>query len=155
MTRSVPLANLITLGARNLSALRDFYRELGWPQVLDSEDFVAFELRGIVLAIFPLDKLARDGHVEPAAAADGIRFTIGVQADSAEQVDELTEQMRAAGGMVTKEPVDAEFFTGRSAYVSDPEGNYFEIAWADMPDNPVVLATRRAAGNPIGGGTSS
>lgn len=47
---------------------------------------------------------------------------------------------------MTKEPVDAEFFTGRSAYLSDPEGNYVEIAWADMPDNPVLLAARRAAG---------
>jgi hypothetical protein len=43
-------------------------------------------------------------------------------------------------------PVDAEFFTGRSAYLCDPEGNYFEIAWADAPTNPVVIATRRAAG---------
>ncbi|HJQ01651.1 MAG TPA: hypothetical protein VJ851_08625 [Jatrophihabitans sp.] len=41
--------------------------------------------------------------------------------------------------------MDADFFTGRSAYLSDPEGNYFEIVWADMPNNPVVIATRRAA----------
>jgi uncharacterized protein len=54
--------------------------------------------------------------------------------------------MRAAGARVTKEPVDAEFFTGRSAYLCDPEGNYFEIVWADMPNNPVVIAARRAAG---------
>jgi hypothetical protein len=50
------------------------------------------------------------------------------------------------GARVTKEPVDAEFFTGRSAYLCDPEDNYFEIAWADEPDNPVLAATRRAAG---------
>ncbi|MDT5353049.1 MAG: uncharacterized protein QOJ56_1581 [Mycobacterium sp.] len=43
------------------------------------------------------------------------------------------------GARVTKEPVDAEFFNGRSAYL-------FEVAWADEPDNPVVAATRRAAG---------
>ena len=53
MTGPAPLANLITLGARDLPALRDFYRALGWPQVMDGEDFVAFELRGIVLALFP------------------------------------------------------------------------------------------------------
>ena len=69
-----------------------------------------------------------------------------MQVDSAEEVDGLTEQMHAAAARVTKEPVDAEFFTGRSAYLCDPEGNHFEIAWADMPDNPVVIATRRAAG---------
>ena len=37
--------------------------------------------------------------------------------------------MRQAGARVTKGPVDAEFFTGRSAYLCDPEGNYFEITW--------------------------
>jgi predicted lactoylglutathione lyase len=146
MNASPPLANLITLGARDLRTLRNFYRALGWHPIMDDGEFVAFELRGIVLALFPLAKLARDGNTEPEPSTGGIRFTIGVMVDSAEEVDRLTEQMRAAGARVTKEPVDAEFFTGRSAYLCDPEGNYFEIAWADMPDNPVVIATRRAAG---------
>jgi predicted lactoylglutathione lyase len=65
--------------------------------------------------------------------------------DSPEEVDELAERVRRAGGTLTKEPVDAEFFVGRDAYFSDPEGNYWEIAWAP-PDNPVVAASRRAAG---------
>lgn len=52
------------------------------------------------------------------------------------------------------EPVDAEFFTGRSAYLCDPESNYFEIVWADMPDNPVVIAARRAAGLSLPRGSS-
>ena len=53
--------------------------------------------------------------------------------------------MRQAGGKLTKNPIDAEFFVGRDAYFADPEGNYWEIAWAG-PDNPVVAAARRAAG---------
>ena len=65
--------------------------------------------------------------------------------DSAEEVDQLTGHMRAAGARVTKDPVDADFFTGRSAYLCDPEGNYFEIAWP-AHDNPVSAAARRAAG---------
>jgi hypothetical protein len=69
-----------------------------------------------------------------------------LQVDSAIEVDRLTEHMRSAGTRVTKEPVDAEFFTGRSAYLCHLEDNYFEIAWADMPTNPVVIASRRAAG---------
>jgi uncharacterized protein len=146
VTAQLPLANLLTLGARDFSALRDFYRRVGWPQVIDDGDFAVFELRGIVLALFPLAQLARDGNAVPDPGTGGIRFTIGVQVGSAEDVDELTDRMRAAGARVTKEPVDAEFFTGRSAYLCDPEGNYFEIAWADMPDHPVVLAARRAAG---------
>ncbi|KAA0018496.1 VOC family protein [Antrihabitans cavernicola] len=146
MADQLPLANLITLGARDFDALRDFYRRVGWPQVMDDGEFAVFELRGIVLALFPLAKLADDGNAAPEPCAGGIRFTIGIQVDSADEVDRLTDQMRAAGARVTKEPVDAEFFTGRSAYVCDPESNYFEIVWADMPDNPVVIAARRAAG---------
>ena len=53
MNASAPLANLITLGARDIPTLRDFYRSLGWPQILDDGEFAAFELRGIVLALSP------------------------------------------------------------------------------------------------------
>ena len=145
MSDGPPLANLITLGAHDFTTLRDFYRRLGWVQVMDSDDFAAFELRGIVLALFPLDQLARDGRCEPDPGTGGIRFTIGITVATAEAVDVLAEEMRQAGARVTKEPVDAEFFVGRSAYLCDPEGNYFEIVWA-KGDNAVSAAVRRSAG---------
>jgi uncharacterized protein len=145
MSPHAPVANLITLGTRDFPRLRDFYRGLDWPQIISDEEFAAFDLRGLFLALFPVAQLARDGNTEPASDSTGIRFTIGIVVDSAEDVDQLTEQMRRAGAQVTKEPVDAEFFTGRSAYLCDPEGNYFEITWADLPDNPIVAAARRAA----------
>jgi uncharacterized protein len=143
MGAQAPLADvMITLGARDLPRLRDFYRELGWPQIIDDDDFAAFELRGVVLALFPIAQLARDGNTEPAlGSGGGIRFTIGIMVDTPEEVDQMTEQMRNAGARVTKQPVDAEFFTGRSAYLCDPEGNYFEITWAE-PNNPIT--SRRA-----------
>jgi uncharacterized protein len=140
-----PLANTVTLGVRDFAAQRDFYRGLGWPQAFDSDDFAVFELRGAVLALFPVDKLAADSRAQPELGGGGIRFNIIISVDSPEEVDELAERVRLAGGTLTKEPVDAEFFVGRDAYFSDPEGNYWEIAWAP-PDNPVVAAARRAAG---------
>lgn len=144
MGTDAPLADvMITLGARELPSLRAFYRELGLPQIIDEDDFAAFDLRGVVLALFPVDKLAGDGNTTPSAGDRGIRFTIGIMVDRPEEVDELTDSMRRAGADVTKEPVDAEFFNGRSAYVRDPEGNYFEIAWAE-PTNPI--SARRGRG---------
>ncbi|HEY9303720.1 MAG TPA: VOC family protein [Mycobacterium sp.] len=135
---STPLADvMITLGARDLPRLRDFYRRLGWPTIVDDGEFVAFEVRGVVLALFPIAELARDGIAEPDFGSGGIRFTVGIMVDAADEVDALTEQMRSAGARVTKEPVDAEFFAGRSAYLCDPEDNYFEIAWAE-PNNPIT-----------------
>jgi hypothetical protein len=127
MNAPEPLADvMITLGARDFSGLRGFYRDLGWPQIIDAEDFAAFELRGVVLAVFPITELARDGNTDPAGAADGIGFSIGIMVDTPEEVDELTDRMRRAGARVTKEPVDAEFFDGRSSYLCDPEGKTSE-----------------------------
>jgi catechol 2,3-dioxygenase-like lactoylglutathione lyase family enzyme len=140
-----PLANVITLGVRDLDRQRGFYRDLGWPQVVDDDDFAAFELRGSVLALFPVEKLAADGRATPEVGTGGIRFTIGIVVDSPEEVDRVADRFRTAGGGVTKEPVDAEFFDGRSAYVSDPEANFFEIVWAG-PGNAILAAARRAAG---------
>jgi hypothetical protein len=143
MSTPAPLADvMITLGARDFPELREFYRKLGWPQIIDDKQFAAFEIRGVVLAVFPLAELARDGNTKPDPGSDGIRFTIGIMVDAPGEVDQLAGQMRAAGARVTKQPVDAEFFTGRSAYLCDPESNYFEITWADMPDNPIM--SRRA-----------
>ncbi|HET9596916.1 MAG TPA: VOC family protein [Anaeromyxobacteraceae bacterium] len=139
------MANIITLGVRNFDAQRDFYRRLGWPQAFDSEDFTVFELRGALLALFPVDKLAADGHAEPELGRGGIRFSVIIGVERPEDVDELAARVRRAGGKLTKAPVDAEFFVGRDAYFSDPEGNFWEIAYAP-PDNPVVAASRRAAG---------
>lgn len=121
---------MITLGARDFPKLREFYRELGWPQIIDDKQFAAFEVRSVVLAVFPITELARDGNTEPDPGSGGIRCTVGIMVDTPQEVDHLAEQMRTAGARVTKPPVDAEFFTGRSAYLCDPEGNYFEITWA-------------------------
>ncbi len=140
-----PLANTITLGVTDFDLEREFYRRLGWPQVFDGEDFAVFELRGALLALFPVDKLAADANTRAEVGAGGIRFSVIINAEAPGQVDEFVEQARVAGATVTKEPVEAEFFTGRDAYFADPEGNFWEVAWAPA-DNPVAVAARRAAG---------
>jgi hypothetical protein len=97
MGTPAPLADvMITLGARDFPTLREFYRKLGWPQLIDNKDFAAFELRGGVLAVFPITELARDGNTEPDPGNGGIRFTVGIMVDTPEEVDQLTEQMRTA-----------------------------------------------------------
>jgi uncharacterized protein len=143
--QSAPLANVITLGVTDFDAERRFYGQMGWPQVFDSEDFAVFELRGALLAVFPVEKLAVDARAQPEFGEGGIRFSLIINVDEPDQVDAIVELARSAGATITKEAVEAEFFTGRDAYFADPEGNFWEVAWAP-PDNPVVLAARRAAG---------
>jgi predicted lactoylglutathione lyase len=143
--RDLPLGNIITLGVQNFEGQRDFYRRLGLPQAFDSDDFAVFELRGALVALFPVDKLAADSQAQPEPGRGGIRFSIIITVDAPEEVDAFAERAQQAGARLTKPPTDAEFFTGRDAYFADPEGNYWEIAWA-AADNPVSVAARRAAG---------
>ena len=113
--------------------------------MLDTDDFIVFEPRGALLALFGADDLGRDAHARPERGEGGIRSSIIIIVDRAEDVDEMTERARAAGARITKEPTAAEFFEGRDAYFADPEGNSWEVAWS-AADNPVTAAARRVAG---------
>jgi predicted lactoylglutathione lyase len=144
MSDDLPLANTITLGVQDLIRERDFYRELGWPIIFEADDFIVFELRGTLLALFPLDKLAVDSRAEPDPGRGGIRSAVIISMETADGVDQLAQRVTRAGGTLTKPPTDAEFFVGRDAYFADPEHNYWEIAYAPS-DNPVAVAARRAA----------
>ena len=136
---------VITLGVRDFAAQRDFYLGLGWTAPIDTEGFAVLQLRGAVLALFPLDELADDGRVEAAERASGIRFSLAINVDERQQVDEAIEAVRQAGGHITKEPVDAEW-GGRTAYWADPEENYWEVAWVP-PDSEMAKAIARATGS--------
>lgn len=138
-------AAIVTIGARAFVKLREFYRALGWPQAVDLEDFAAFGLRGAVLALFPLEKLAADARAEPARPDRGLRVSLAIVVDHREEVDSVIEAVRRAGARITKEPIDSPLFEGRSAYFADPEDNYWEVVWAPE-DNGVVAAVRRATG---------
>ena len=74
---AAPLANIFTLGALDLTRLRTFYDRLGWPVIFSDEDFVAYGLRGAIVCLFPVDKLAADGRTQPEQTRSGMRFTIG------------------------------------------------------------------------------
>jgi catechol 2,3-dioxygenase-like lactoylglutathione lyase family enzyme len=138
--------NLVTLGARDLPKLRDFYRGLGWPVAVEAEDFCGFELRGAVLALFPWERLAADGDAESASPQIGMRgFTLAITVNRAEQVDEIIAEVEMAGGRVTKPPTDPKEFAGRHAYFADPEENYWEVAYS-ASDGPMMQAIRRATG---------
>ncbi len=138
--------NVVTLGARDLSRLRGFYVALGWEVALEAEDFCAFQLRGALLALFPWDKLAADGHAVAAVPASGMRgFSLGINVDRPELVDETVAAAEKAGATVTKPPTDPAEFEGRHAYFTDPEENYWEVVYL-VGDGPGQRAIRRALG---------
>jgi catechol 2,3-dioxygenase-like lactoylglutathione lyase family enzyme len=122
--------SIITLGVRDLASMRAFYRGLGWEEGISTPGFAAFNTGGAVLALFPLDELAADANtVVPASEGGAFRgVTLALNVEEKEGVDEVVAEVRAAGGSIVKEPIDA-VWGGRSAYFADPEGNLWEVAW--------------------------
>ncbi len=120
----------VTLGARDLPRLRQFYGGLGWSEIPGSDDgWVGFLLGGVLLTLYPLSALADEAAPgEPLSSGfSGVTLTCNV--DAAEQVDASFAAAVVAGATPIAEPVGREW-GGRSAYIADPEGNRWEIAWA-------------------------
>jgi uncharacterized protein len=140
-----PRLTVLTIGARDLSALRDFYVQLDWPLVVDMDDFAAFQTRGAVFTLYALDNLVADTNAAGSTSGQGFNgVTPAVNVDAREEVDQAMDAVRDAGGRVVKEPVDMEW-GGRSGYFTDPEGNYWEVAW--VPADTKVAQAIRQAGN--------
>ncbi len=121
--------HFITLGVRDLANAVRFYRDdLGFPLSPASVDDVAFfRLGGIVLALYPWDKLAADATVP--AAGNGFRgVTLAHNVRQKEDVARLLALAAAAGGKVVKPAQDA-FWGGYYGYFADPEGHLWEVAW--------------------------
>ena len=122
--------NTVTLGARDLGRLREFYAALGWEVAIEAEDFSAFRLGDLFLGLFPWDKLAADGGAKSAPKAEGMRgFSLGITVERPEEVDEIIAEVEKAGATVTKPPGDPIEFPGRNAYFADPEENYWEVVY--------------------------
>lgn len=121
--------SLITLGVTDLTRSIAFYEGLGWRRALRSADGVAFfQLGGVGLALFPLTDLAADAGLpnEPTAGFRGIALAHNVR--RREEVDTAVETFSRLGGSVVQAPEEKPW-GGYGAYVADPDGHLWEIAW--------------------------
>jgi catechol 2,3-dioxygenase-like lactoylglutathione lyase family enzyme len=124
-----PYVSLITLGVEDLGRALAFYRDgLGWPVSGASGEDVAFlRTGGVVLSLYPLDKLAEDARIDP----DGTGFrgiTLAHNVPERGDVDRAIEMAVAAGARLVK-PAEDVFWGGRSGYFADPDGHLWEVAW--------------------------
>jgi hypothetical protein len=119
--------SLITLGVRDLARARRFYESLGWRTgAAPGNDVVFFQAGDMVLALWDRARLAEDSCVQDSGGWGGV--TLALNLGSAEEVDAVTEQARAAGAVVGREPAPT-FWGGYSSAFLDPEGHPWEIAY--------------------------
>ena len=121
--------HLITLGVRDFERSYQFYTEiLGWKPSSASQDDVAFfQTSGVVLAIYPREKLAEDALIAPEGSGfSGITLAYNAQSES--EVDEIISDLKSKGVQIIKEPQKA-FWGGYSSYFADPDDYRWEVAY--------------------------
>ena len=121
--------SLLTLAVKDLEKMEKFYTNLGWPKSSRSnENYIAYKTAGAILALWPEKNFKMNRSECKDKEFNGIMLAINVE--SSELVDRYLDVAREAGA---KNIVDAQntFWGGRSGGFEDPEGNIWEVTWAD------------------------
>ncbi len=123
-----PRINIVTLGVKDFERAVNFYQKgLGWKLAKASQgDIAFFSLNGIVLALYPYEKLAEDAKVPAGNGFGGM--TLAHNAKSEAEVDEILKIAGEAGAKIVK-PAEKVFWGGYSGYFSDPDGYLWEVAY--------------------------
>lgn len=128
--------NLVCLGVRDMEKSLTFYKGIGFTTLVTEPNppIVFFNNVGTKLELYPLQNLAKDiDEKKPPALSDGgfsgITFAINVKSE--QEVDELMARVQHQGGTLVKPPQKVHW-GGYSGYFRDPDGYYWEIAWASF-----------------------
>jgi predicted lactoylglutathione lyase len=133
--------SLITLGVSDLAQARRFYEALGWTSgAAPADDVVFFQAGCMIVALWSRDQLAEDSGIEDTGGWGGV--TLAYNTRSAQEVDEVIEQARAAGARIVREAGET-FWGGYSGVFVDPAGHPWEVAhnprWTIGDDGSVRL----------------
>jgi catechol 2,3-dioxygenase-like lactoylglutathione lyase family enzyme len=129
-----PRLSIITLGVSDLEVSYKFYHEgLGFPTTRKPEDgIIFFQTGGVCLGLYPVKKLAEDISPDlPSGRSAFGGITLAHNTKEKAEVDAILKQAEAAGGKIEKVAQDV-FWGGYSGYFSDPDGYFWEVAYADI-----------------------
>jgi catechol 2,3-dioxygenase-like lactoylglutathione lyase family enzyme len=124
-----PRVTIIGLGVEDLKASTAFYQEkFGWQLTDASNEHISFfQLNGVLLSLYPREKLAEDAKV-PHEGSGFKGFTLAYNTRTKEEVDEIFETLGSKGVNIVKPP-EQVFWGGYSGYVADVDENLWEIAY--------------------------
>ncbi|MBK5116236.1 MAG: VOC family protein [Thermoleophilia bacterium] len=134
--------SVVTLGVADLARARNFYEALGWETgAAPDDDVVFFQAGEMVLGLWDRARLAEDSCVDDSPGWGGV--TLALNLGSPEEVDATTEQARAAGATIGREPAET-VWGGYGAVFIDPDGHPWEVAhnphWGLTADGGVQLS---------------
>lgn len=134
-----PRVSLITLAVSDLPAARRFYVDgLGWPVVDEVDGEVVFVQLGSSLVLSLWSRRGFEAEVGEAAEAGRSPVVLAHNVPSTAEVDAVVAQVAEAGGRVLVAPAQREW-GGYSAYVADPEGYRWEVAFNPTPMGEALM----------------
>ncbi len=122
-----PRISIVTLGVFDIERAVAFYEAMGLVAGMKVPGDVAFfQMGGVLLALWPREKLAADAGVD--ADGHGFRGTaFAYNTRSEAEVGEVLARAAQAGGRIVK-PAQRAFWGGWYGYFEDSEGNLWEVA---------------------------
>jgi catechol 2,3-dioxygenase-like lactoylglutathione lyase family enzyme len=120
--------HIITLGVQDLEKSKAFYSEtLGWKIARPQAGIAFFQAGGVVLALYPREKLAEDAMVSLGGSGySGIALAYSTRSES--EVDEIINDLKSKGVKIVKAPQKV-FWGGYSSYFADPDDYLWEVAY--------------------------
>lgn len=119
--------SVITLGIEDLDRSRMFYTKgFGWKPVFENDEIVFYQMNGFVLGTWLADKLDED--MQRKSAGGNASFALAHNVSDESEGQPLIDRLVTAGGKLLREGA-APPHGGFRGYVSDPDGNSWEIAW--------------------------
>ena len=124
-----PRISFVTLACKDMARMTRFYRQFGWPEAPSSEpDHVVFQCEnGVVLGMFAAS------NYEPSvgAPADGFRgYTLAVNVEDFDAVERAHATVATFDDVAEMSEPRRAFWGGGFSF-RDPEGNIWDVAWAD------------------------
>lgn len=132
---TIPRMTVITLGVTDLAKTARFYETIfGISPNSEYEGVSFFELPGVWLTLYPVEKLAEDISPQLSPNRSGFSgITLAYNARSRDEVVAIFEEVKTAGASIVKAPEDT-FWGGFSGYFADLDGYYWEVVWGPMFD---------------------
>lgn len=130
-----PRITVITLGVDDLERSLRFYRDgMGFA----TEGIVGTEFEhgavvfiqlqpGLRLALWPRRSICHDTGLS-AGPNGATEMTLGHNVSSAEEVNGVMAEAKAAGAVIVK-PAQRTFWGGHAGYFQDPDGHLWEVVW--------------------------
>ena len=108
--------NQVTLPVENIDKSTEFYRTLGFTQIVDTPHYARFE--------GPEGESSFSLSLQDSKAVDGTVIYF-----EHEQLDEWVSELKLKGVSFDEEPIDQPYLW-REAVLHDPSGNKIKLYWA-------------------------